>query len=280
MASIRNLVLSVSVLLSIANFSNCNTVVFDDGGYSCDPRPDDATSADFKTNLNSLLSALEEKAPDNHGFYAAAAGKNPDRLYGLVQCRGDVSAPDCATCVKDSVTWATRRCNNSNEAAVWLDRCYLRYSDGNFLGQGNGSRIALNPTNATDGPLVAAIGRNYMRVLAADALNQPYLFEAGSVDVGVMGKRYGLVQCNRDLSMADCRICTATLLEFYFVGNWNPSSYRLLSYGCRAWYDIYKFYSDYALPSDPGNVIKTGPDQTSVQFVNFIGLHYETVKTE
>uniref|UniRef100_A0A7N1A2Z8 Gnk2-homologous domain-containing protein n=1 Tax=Kalanchoe fedtschenkoi TaxID=63787 RepID=A0A7N1A2Z8_KALFE len=252
MPSIRNLILLlVSVL---ASFSNCITVFFDDGGYRCNPRPDNATSADFKTNLNSLLSALEEKAPDSYGFYAAAAGENPDRLYGLAQCRGDVSAPDCASCVEDSVRWATRSCNNSNEAAVWLDRCYLRYSDGNFLGQWNGSRIAMTPINmsTTDDPSVAAKGRNFMSLLAADAPNQPFLFEAGSVDVGEKGRRYGLVQCNRDLSVAGCRNCTAGLFKFYFDGEKrNQSSYRLFSYGCRMRYGSYKFYFNYTLPSDP-----------------------------
>ncbi|RWR76438.1 LEAF RUST 10 DISEASE-RESISTANCE LOCUS RECEPTOR-LIKE PROTEIN KINASE-like protein 2.1 isoform X3 [Cinnamomum micranthum f. kanehirae] len=46
------------------------------------------SSRTFQTNLNLLLSSLISKAPSSSGFYMDSVGENPNRVHGLVLCRG------------------------------------------------------------------------------------------------------------------------------------------------------------------------------------------------
>lgn len=262
MVSVRIMIKLVFLSILAASLQCCNAdVAFssDEGlGWSCDPRlPENSTTVTFKANVNSLLKTLKQKGPENHGFDANTAGNKSDKVYGLVQCMGNISVKDCARCLKDSINLARERCKNSNDVAVWLKRCYLRYSDGNFIGQWNTSTTILFPDNSgrTDSPSVAVRGQKLMRQLSYNVTSQPFLFKIGSIDVGKEGKRYGLVQCNRDLNKSSCSYCIEDMLGYYSQWVDNHRSYMMISYGCRMWYDSYEFYLNDTRPIPNGRLI-------------------------
>lgn len=220
-------------------------------GRACTPKPaNETTTTTFKTNLNALLTTLEQQAPLNNGFYNTTSGENSDRLYGLVQCRGDLSSEDCATCLKDTVQVAFNACTNSNYTMLWFRWCFLRYSDEDFFGQWQGSLSALSYGNpVTDVPSVIAKGRSLMSQLAATVMNEPLMYKTGSVDVGDGAKRYGLAQCNRDLSKSSCGECLTTQVKFFDQTIGNQSLLEIFGYGCSMWYNNYQFYYKNSVPT-------------------------------
>jgi hypothetical protein len=77
--------------------SPCHAYSKSDLGSQC-------TEVEYQANLSDLLNSLVANAPIQNGFYTTAAGKGANKIYGLTQCRGDISATDCAACIKN-VTW-------------------------------------------------------------------------------------------------------------------------------------------------------------------------------
>ncbi|GKV42330.1 hypothetical protein SLEP1_g49741 [Rubroshorea leprosula] len=88
--------------------------------------------ADNNGNLDNLLNQLGASGP-NSGFYKTTAGEKSDKIYGLVQCRGDVSAANCANCTSKSIAVALQDFPVSKTVKVWFTSCYLRYSDQPFF---------------------------------------------------------------------------------------------------------------------------------------------------
>uniref|UniRef100_A0A7N0UJI3 Gnk2-homologous domain-containing protein n=1 Tax=Kalanchoe fedtschenkoi TaxID=63787 RepID=A0A7N0UJI3_KALFE len=196
------------------------------------------------------MSLLEEQGPRNNGFYKAEVGKWPDKLYGVVQCRGDVSAQDCAACVRD-IRQNLTYCRNSKDVAHWFTWCFLRYSPQKFFGQWEGVTVGMQYENATaDKPAVISKGMNLMSQVTFEAPNQPFMFKTGSAGVGHNETRYGLAQCNRDLSKSSCGKCLTSIAEFHNRWIGNRSSYTTASYGCLMSYNRYKFYFNYSLPAN------------------------------
>ncbi|GKV42315.1 hypothetical protein SLEP1_g49725 [Rubroshorea leprosula] len=122
-------------------------------------------------------------------------------------CRGDVSAANCADCTNQSIAVAVQDCLKSKTVKVWFTWCYLRYSDQPFFSVGDKSSAAIYNSTDSDNPTVASQGFNFLKGLAAAAANQTLMFQAGVLDVGQSGKRYGMVQCTRDISRASCSKC-------------------------------------------------------------------------
>ncbi|KAK4858898.1 hypothetical protein QYF36_023581 [Acer negundo] len=128
---------------------------------------------------------------------------------------------DCANCTKESISIALHDCSKSKQVKVWLKRCFLRYSDEDFIGVLD--RISVAHTNETnlDDPSVSQRGFSMTTELAATTTKQPLMFKTAMLDAGDKGKRYGMAQCNRDISSADCDSCMADQLMSFrtTVGN-------------------------------------------------------------
>uniref|UniRef100_A0A7N0UKH8 Gnk2-homologous domain-containing protein n=1 Tax=Kalanchoe fedtschenkoi TaxID=63787 RepID=A0A7N0UKH8_KALFE len=237
---------SVSAAYSATSRADTNWNI----GKACTPRPDNATTESFKTNLNDLLITLQQQAPLSNGFYNSTAGESADKLYGLAQCRGDLSSDDCASCLRDSVSVAFNTCANSNYTALSFRWCFLRYSDEDFFGQWKGFLGGISYGNGSaDNPTVAAKGKSLMAELAAGVPSEPLMFKAGFVDVGDAGKRYGLAQCNRDLNASSCGQCLTAQVEFLDQVLGNNSMVDVISNGCNMWYDNYQFYRNSSTPA-------------------------------
>uniref|UniRef100_A0A7N0ZZS8 Gnk2-homologous domain-containing protein n=1 Tax=Kalanchoe fedtschenkoi TaxID=63787 RepID=A0A7N0ZZS8_KALFE len=222
------------------------------GGSTCfSTRADSSNTSAFKTNRNSLMSLLEEQGPRNSGFYKAEVGERPDTVYGLVQCRGDVSAQDCAACIKDISQINLTQCVNSDNAVHWFTWCFLRYSPQKFFGQWEGLAVGFSHENSTaENPTVISQGMNLMSQVTFEAPNQPFMFKTGSAGVGHNETRYGLAQCNRDLSKSSCGKCLTSVAEFHNRWIGNQSSWTTAGYGCLMSYNRYKFYFNYSLPAN------------------------------
>ncbi|KAF3778739.1 Cysteine-rich repeat secretory protein 38 [Nymphaea thermarum] len=104
------------------------------GIYSCPSSPATYT-ATFEKNLKSLLASLVANVSSLPGFfYNTTVGKEPDHIYGLLQCHIDVSADECRSCAAFAGSQILLLCANFKAGEFWQENCLLRYSSENFFG--------------------------------------------------------------------------------------------------------------------------------------------------
>ncbi|KAK9151925.1 hypothetical protein Syun_010234 [Stephania yunnanensis] len=139
-----------------------------DAGYTCST-DNFTTNSPFTTNLNSLLASLQAKAPST-GLYKDSVGQNPYQLYGVLQCRGDLSSKDCASCAKNGAREALQSCTNSTWGNVWLQTCSLHYSTENLFGVLDRNATMITFDQVPDAEDVSLKGLELMDKLASSAL--------------------------------------------------------------------------------------------------------------
>jgi hypothetical protein len=88
----------------------------------------------YQSNLNSLLSSISSNATQNLKFYNTTSGQNTSEpVYGLYDCRSDVTIQVCRTCVVAAVKEIKNKCSREKIAVIWYDECLLRYSNRSFF---------------------------------------------------------------------------------------------------------------------------------------------------
>ncbi|ESQ55019.1 hypothetical protein EUTSA_v10024631mg [Eutrema salsugineum] len=205
-------------------------------------------NSSYFTNLRTLLSFLSSDSRSfSNGFYSTAAGQNPDVVFGLFLCRGDLSPEVCRRCVNFSVNDTLNRCPNQGEVTLYYDECMLIYSSRNILlnsslGSGvimwNTQNVTSNQTGFID--LVSST----MNQAALEAENSSRKFDARKVKFTASQTLYGLVQCTRDLTTQECLSClqrTINQLPTDKIGG------RFLVQSCNARYELYAFYNESAV---------------------------------
>ncbi|XP_026396251.1 cysteine-rich repeat secretory protein 38-like [Papaver somniferum] len=110
---------------------------------NCYPNTPNYTSgSEYETNLkNFLLPSLVSNGSIN-GFFNTSVSTNPNNtIYGLVQCRGDISMDACRSCLKESSVVVIQKCSNHIDADIRLQTCLLRYSNTRFFGEVDKSMV-------------------------------------------------------------------------------------------------------------------------------------------
>lgn len=156
----------------------------------------------FKANLDTLLTSIAFSASQaSYNSYAAGneSSSSPDSaVYGVYQCRVDLSFSECSQCVQSAIGQLSLVCAESYAASLQLDGCYVRYSNENFLGKLDMSlayrRCSASTTNDGD----------FFRRMD-DVLGD--LQNGASYRVSSSGTVQGHAQCLGDLNAADCAAC-------------------------------------------------------------------------
>ncbi|GLT75495.1 hypothetical protein SLA2020_472160 [Shorea laevis] len=206
----------------------------------------------YQSNLQSLMDSLFSKSSLN-SFYTDSLNET----YGLFLCRGDVNSTTCQTCVKTATQSLPQRCPSSKEAVIWFDECLLHYSDTNFSGIVTTSPQVFmwNTQNQTDS---SSNGQNFgvlgfVYTLIDQAQNSQLLFGAQE---NVSQKRYGLVQCSRDLNGSSCNSCLQPIASAIRGCCEYKKGWRILSPSCFVRYEEYPFFQEPVVsppvPSAPG----------------------------
>lgn len=214
-------------------------------GSLCDKADKNPVNEDtFQTNLKTLLDSLASNVVDSHGFYQTIVGKKPNRLYGTILCRGDISANNCSNCVLNSTRVSSNDCPKSRDVTIWFRWCFLRYSNESFFGDMQGTATAITNETDIDDPSLVSQGLSFMSRVAAAASEKSFMFHTEVLNFNQSEKRYGMTQCTRDISRKDCRRCLdAQLVNFEtFIGN--KRRWEVHGLNCFMWYDDYQFYSN------------------------------------
>ncbi|XP_012848432.1 PREDICTED: cysteine-rich repeat secretory protein 38-like [Erythranthe guttata] len=229
---------------------HCYADTNEHGGSICWPSSEAKSSSAWTENVNTLFTKLEANVILNNGYYRAEAGeKGPDRVYGLIQCRGDISKSNCANCTRESFILSANSsaCGGAGNKGVliWQSWCLLRYSNASFYGTWEKSSLTVYRSNSSSlgEPAAAAKGRTMLLGLAAAAPGESLMFATGEVDVdGLGGKRYGLGQCTRDLGKSECRDCLEWLVKAFGTTVSDDRSCQINGVGCFMLYDNTRFY--------------------------------------
>ncbi|XP_019162741.1 PREDICTED: putative receptor-like protein kinase At4g00960 [Ipomoea nil] len=169
----------------------------------------------YRHNLNILLSSISSKV-NEHGFYNASEGQNPDRTSVTALCRGGVEPQKCRSCVDNAARKMVKVCPKEKGAFGGYDECMIRYSNESTVGSWsrfpqfyfyidslNGSINASSPDrfnedlrNLLDGLRNRAANGGAFLKFAADKTTGPELQTI-----------YAAVQCSPELSAKDCSDC-------------------------------------------------------------------------
>ncbi|XP_020421411.1 cysteine-rich receptor-like protein kinase 29 [Prunus persica] len=71
---------------------------------------------------------------NGYGFYNSSYGENPDQVYAIGLCRGDVTVDICRDCLSKGTQQLTQVCPNQKEAFGVFDLCTLHYANRSIYG--------------------------------------------------------------------------------------------------------------------------------------------------
>ncbi|XP_059626259.1 cysteine-rich repeat secretory protein 55 [Cornus florida] len=227
----------------------------DPSGQFCNTNTKINSTSRVSANIDRLLPQLVSGAILN-GFIATSYGNGEDQVYGLAQCRGDVSSKDCSTCIQDAAKEIRKRCPNEADARIWYEYCFLRYNTKDFFGQVDTSFgiFYYNVQNVTDpdpktfnkelGALMDKISSQ-----AVEPTNKGLGKEKTKLTPFIT--LYALVQCTRDLSKLSCAQCLAIAVGNIPTFCDNKKGCRVLYSSCYLRYELYPFY----FPLDSQNTL-------------------------
>ncbi|KAF7847293.1 hypothetical protein BT93_L3114 [Corymbia citriodora subsp. variegata] len=209
--------------------------------FCSDPENFTANSP-YEYNLNKLTSFLNTKTPPS-GFGLGSVGQYQDQVYGLALCRGDASPSVCKACVANAGAEIRSRCPRNKGAIIWYDDCMFKYLDTNFFGQIDKTNkfYMWNLNNVTNPALFNGRVRALLTRLAKAASSIPRLFAAGEKGVEGKTKLYGMVQCTRDLSAAECKACLEGAIGELPSCCDGKEGGRVVGGSCNFRYEIYPF---------------------------------------
>ncbi|KAE8730078.1 Cysteine-rich repeat secretory protein 12 [Hibiscus syriacus] len=249
------------LLFVTINPSNSATDTFVFGGCS---RLKFISGSPYEYNVNSILTSLVNSATftSYNNFTVPASGSaSQDTVYGLFQCRGDLSNGDCGRCVAKAVSQLGTLCLDSTGGGLQLEGCFVKYDNTTFLGVKDKTVVVrrCGPLISTSSDALARRDAVLGYLGASDGTYKPFRI-VGSGDV------QGVAQCVGDLSPSECQDCLSEA-----IGR--------LKTDCAAakWGDMYlaKCYARYSEGGDHshgGNDTNNNDDEIEKTLAILIGL--------
>ncbi|WVZ94357.1 hypothetical protein U9M48_040256 [Paspalum notatum var. saurae] len=226
----------------------------------------------FWSNVVALLDALPSAAAPT-GFASLSRGNGTDRAFVRGICRGDTTPAKCSTYLRNAALEIQSRCNSSSRrAGIWYDDgsgvtipapmfCFVAYADTNasnaheegfWLPSQNGA-VASDEV-AFESTYNALMSRLTVRVVNGSAASSPApMFAVGTAvydPAAPNGTIYGMLQCMRDRTAAECQQClndSVANLQTCCYGHLGGLVY---AYNCYLRMEIYPYY-DLALDGPP-----------------------------
>ncbi|TXG47152.1 hypothetical protein EZV62_026446 [Acer yangbiense] len=221
----------------------------------------------YQTNLNRLLSSLSSYANQSKKFNRNTEGEDPNKAYGLFQCREDLNTSTCQDCVTFASTDAAQRCPSQKEATIWYNECYFRFSDSYIfyaaglqetykkgIIMGNTINVTIEPSRFHELLL------NMMNKATDQAAEAPNKFATIKENYTTFQTMYGLLQCTQDLYNTDCRECLSNA-----IANMPTDTIggRLLLPSCYCRYELYLFYYENLTALPPATTTLSPPTPVS-----------------
>ncbi|XP_044977251.1 cysteine-rich receptor-like protein kinase 15 isoform X2 [Hordeum vulgare subsp. vulgare] len=244
------------------------------------PTSNTTNSSAFRANVLALLNALPHAAASS-GFASLSSGAGGDRAFVRGICRGDSTQSECLANLEVAVRDFGGRCASSRSAAAWYDKCCVTYADTNAsVGYEDLLQEVLFDRNKVSDP--DSYDRTYyelMKSLAARVAGgagggpaRMSMFATGQAVYAPgdpKGTMYGLMQCMRDLSAAECGRCLRLIVPKLPTCCSGYQGGVARNFNCHLRIQVYTYY-DLALnapppaPAPPGSVpfpSQSSPDE-------------------
>ncbi|XP_030938601.1 putative receptor-like protein kinase At4g00960 isoform X2 [Quercus lobata] len=211
----------------------------DNGNYT--------SKSTYNANLNNALSSLSSNTEIDYGFYNFSYGQNPDKVYSLGLCRGDVQPDICRSCLNNATNLLPLLCPNQKEAIGWYDYCMLRYSfrdifnikeTGPSFYMWNKKNVSAN-LDQFNQDLRTLLDSKRVQAAAGGSLRK---FAAGNATAPNNQTLYSLVQCTPDLSEQDCSDCLAWAFGNIPQCCGGKQGGRYITPSCYFRFEVYLFY--------------------------------------
>ncbi|KAK9049440.1 hypothetical protein SSX86_031590 [Deinandra increscens subsp. villosa] len=155
------------------------------------------------SNLDLVLNGmLDSSSESNFNTFKSSPLEENNAIYGLYQCRGDLTSAKCHRCVANAISQLKTACAMCPGGHLQLEGCLVKYDTKSFIGAPDKTEIyrRCGPTSTIAyssehrdgalGNLVSGDKREYFRR-------------------GDFGGIQGTYQCVQDLSSNDCGDCLA-----------------------------------------------------------------------
>ncbi|WVZ49904.1 hypothetical protein U9M48_001223 [Paspalum notatum var. saurae] len=211
----------------------------------------------YEGNLGDLLERLPRNALSNGSFSMDTVGSPADQqVFGLAMCYADWDIFDCKTCLDQAATPAVPFCPHSTDVAACFDGCVVRYASTSFFSEATltwefEEWTSKHNVSDDDAGTLATVRTQLMYELI-DGISAPLLISSGQRSFNDTQTMYGLVQCTRDLPVAECQRCLKAFvpeLSEDFQLSWYG---KLYGYSCYMRYDLDRF--DVNMPPPPSSI--------------------------
>ncbi|KAL4625181.1 hypothetical protein ACB092_05G006200 [Castanea dentata] len=156
------------------------------------------TNSTYAANLNHVFSSFSSNTAIDNGFYSASYGQDPDKVYAIGLCRGDLNQDVCRSCLNDSTLALIQLCPNQKEAIGWY-----------------------NQNNVSDVDGYGRAVKSLLDSMISEAASSNLKFATKTSVAPDSSELYGLVQCTPDLTEQQCNNClemTSSQLPLYGIG--------------------------------------------------------------
>ncbi|GMY32380.1 putative receptor-like protein kinase At4g00960 [Fagus crenata] len=215
------------------------------------------SNSTYNANLNNLLSSLTSNTEIGYGFYNGYYGQDPDKVYAIGLCRGDVKPDICRSCLNNATNLLPLLCPNKKDAIGVFDECMLRYSLHYIFGsmESQPAVYMWNPNNVSAN-VVDEFRQNVMTLLdsqrgRAAAGGSLLKFAVGNITAIKSQTVYAFVQCTPDLSQQDCSDCLAGAIGDFPLCCDGKQGGRVIRPSCNFRFEVSLFYDNTADNSPP-----------------------------
>ncbi|CAO2175957.1 unnamed protein product [Urochloa humidicola] len=244
---------------------NCSTA----SSPAPSPSSSSSTNSTFWSNVVALLDALPSAAAPT-GFATLSRGNGTDRAFVRGLCRGDTMAANCATYLRDAaLSLRQSACNSSRRAGIWYDDgsgggvpapmfCFVSYADTNASTASEDAIRApfQNVAVAADQDAFERAFSALMNNLTVRVVNGSGTSSSSSAPAPMFatgaavydssapnGTMYGLMQCMRDRTAAECDQCLQESVRTLTNCCRGHLGGVVFAYNCYMRMEIYPYYN-------------------------------------
>ncbi|KAM0929987.1 hypothetical protein ACQ4PT_001228 [Festuca glaucescens] len=219
------------------------------------PTSTTANSSAFAANLQTLLNALPQATAPT-GFASLSLGTGRDQAFVRGLCRGDSAQSTCLVDLIEAVQDLSGKCGSSRSAGAWYERCYISYADTNDSAayEERIGQIAYD-TDSYNRAYYALMSRLVARAAGGggNGSARTSMFATGEAVYAPgdpNGTLYGMVQCMRDRSDAECERCLQGLVPRLPSCCWRYQGGVAQNFNCHLLVQLYTYY-DLTLDAPP-----------------------------
>ncbi|KAM4106084.1 hypothetical protein ACB094_04G040600 [Castanea mollissima] len=225
--------------------------------HSCLDNGNYTSNSTYKANLNQLLSSLSSNTEIDYGFYNFSYGQNPDKVYSIGVCNGDVKPDNCRSCLNNATNLHPQLCPNQKEAIVWYGGCMLRHSFRDIFNiketsptfcQYNSISVSANYLDQFNQVLRNLLDSKRIQAAAGGSLRK---FAVGNATAPYFQTPFSLAQCTPDLPEQNCSDCLVEAFGNISQCGGGKQGGRFHTPSCYFIFEIYPFYDTSYPPSPP-----------------------------